>query len=502
MIPARRSVFVLGVLIALWLVIAGWQVGEHLRVREATRTLVVNRARDITTTLGLVLRSQRRFGVISKERLESALTELIRPGEVESIALLSTSDEVIASSGKELELPTSDGVQAGVHWGDNIVTVINLVDLGTNVTQEAAAPPPTLIIPREQLPPPPTNFPPPGGFTNQLVQTNSPDGTNLAARPPGWRWPRGTNATNRAAFSRPFWMTESDYKIATKKQGVHRCAIVMSSGTMRAITRGDLLLRALVVLLAAAAAGISAVAWRNLVKTADLQIRLVKASEMNTHLKGLNLAAAGLAHETRNPLNIIRGLAQMISKEAELSPETRRRARDIADETDRVTAQLNEFINYSRPREVRRGNVALGAVANEVVRALNYDLEEKSIKLQVTDEGMIIEADEQLLRQTLFNLLLNAIQATDASGEIQVVAFRTNPEEAALEIRDNGHGVPAEQRQEIFKPYFTTHQKGTGLGLAVVQQIVSAHGWEIVCLGNEPKGAIFRISRLRIVRAA
>ena len=90
MIPARRSVFLYGVLIALWVIIAGWQAAEHLRVREATKTQVVNRARDITTTLGLVLRSQRRFGVISKERLESALNELIRPGEVESIALLST----------------------------------------------------------------------------------------------------------------------------------------------------------------------------------------------------------------------------------------------------------------------------------------------------------------------------------------------------------------------------------------------------------------------------
>ena len=57
-------------------------------------------------------------------------------------------------------------------------------------------------------------------------------------------------------------------------------------------------------------------------------------------------------------------------------------------------------------------------------------------------------------------------------------------------------GVPPERRQEIFKPYFTTHQKGTGLGLAVVQQIVQAHGWEIECLPNEPKGAIFRITHL------
>ena len=67
-----------------------------------------------------------------------------------------------------------------------------------------------------------------------------------------------------------------------------------------------------------------------------------------------------------------------------------------------------------------------------------------------------------------------------------------------MEVRDNGPGVPAESRNEIFKPYFTTQKTGTGLGLAVVQQIVLAHGWEIQCLANEPKGAVFRITHLKV----
>src|SRR5207244_9084016 len=113
----------------------------------------------------------------------------------------------------------------------------------------------------------------------------------------------------------------------------------------------------------------------NLAKSSDLQIRLVRASELNAHLKEMNLAAAGLAHETRNPLNIVRGLAQMISKQEDASPEIRKKSREIIDETDRVTAQLNEFINYSRPREVRRSSVSLSLVIGAVVRALTYDLE-------------------------------------------------------------------------------------------------------------------------------
>ena len=239
-------------------------------------------------------------------------------------------------------------------------------------------------------------------------------------------------------------------------------------------------------------------AARNVSKTAELQIRLVRASELNSHLKEMNLAAAGLAHETRNPLNIIRGLAQMLSKQTDAPPDIREKTRVIMDETDKVTAQLTEFINYSRPREVRRSKIALTSAIAEVVRTLTHDIEEKKLRVETGGDPLAIEADDQLFRQVLFNLLINAIQAVDEGGQIQISAQRVSAGEAALEIRDDGPGVPPERRQEIFKPYFTTNQKGAGLGLAVVSQIVLAHGWEIQCLANEPKGAIFRITHLKL----
>jgi signal transduction histidine kinase len=235
------------------------------------------------------------------------------------------------------------------------------------------------------------------------------------------------------------------------------------------------------------------------VTSSDLQIRLIRASELNTHLKEMNLAAAGLAHETRNPLNIIRGLAQMISRQQEAAPGIQEKSKEIINEADKVAAQLNEFINYSRPREVRRSALFLGSLVNEVARALAYDSEEKKVRLELQTEPLTIEADEQMLRQALFNLLLNAVQAVEEGGEVRVIAERSGPGEAALEVRDNGRGVPLERREEIFKPYFTTQKTGTGLGLAVVQQIVLAHGWEIQCGENQPRGAVFRISRLRLL---
>jgi signal transduction histidine kinase len=272
----------------------------------------------------------------------------------------------------------------------------------------------------------------------------------------------------------------------------------MSTENYQAVATHDLWLRFVIGFFATMSVAGVVFAWRHVAKSSDLQLRLVRASEMNSHLREMNLAAAGLAHETRNPLNIIRGMAQMISKQPDAMPAVREKSRAILDETDKVTAQLNEFINYSRPREVRPSAVALTAAVNEVARALTYDIEEKQVRLEIKGESFTIAADEQLLRQALFNLVLNAIQAVETGGEIQIVATRTAGSEGQLEIRDNGPGVPPERREEIFKPYFTTNKKGTGLGLAVVQQITLAHGWEIQCVPNEPKGAVFRITHLKL----
>ena len=491
----QRTRLVSAVLLAVWAMILVWQVVEHRQVERAARGALINRAKDISTTLGIVLRSQRRFGVISKDRLESALNELLKPEELTSVAMLNAAAEVVASSGAPIDFELKGLVPTGEHWGNRSVTLVNLVDLGTNVTSEAEGARPTLILPRSDFP----NF-----GTNRVVGTNallngtnSVDGTNSAPRPP-----RHARGEGRPPFGRPFWMSETEYKTAIEKQGVHSFVIVLSTASVQATTTRDLWLRLVIAALASVSVVGFGLAWRNMVKSSELEVRLVRAAELNTRLKEMNFAAAGLAHETKNPLNIIRGMAQMISKQETAPDEVRQKARSIVDEADRVTAQLNEFINFSRPREVRRVKVALNAAVGEVVRALGHDLEDKSIRLTVSGDLPGIEADEQLLRQALFNLLLNATQAVERNGEIQVSARRNGATEAVLEIRDNGPGVPAENRTDIFKPYFTTTQKGTGLGLAVVQQIVLAHGWEIDCVPNEPRGAVFRLSHLRLAADA
>ena len=508
----RRTGLVYGLLVAVWGMIVAWQTVEHHRVERSERTALINRSRDITTTLGVVIRSQRFRGLIFQERLERALKDLVKSGELSSVAMLNASGEVVASAGPAIDHAL---MQMGEHWEEMRVTLGNLVDLGVGETTEGETNRATIVLPprppgqpRERPKPAedgvtnalePRLSAPQSGIASNVVGVASTNIPGVAVSPTNTS-ERGSAATpgeRRSGWRRPPWMDEKEYKSLLETRGLHGMVIAMSTANFRRACDQDLWMRLIIGCFASVSVSGLGLAWRNLAKSSELQMRLLRASEMNSHLKEMNLAAAGLAHETRNPLNIIRGQAQLISKQEDASPEIRRKLCEIIDGTDRVTAQLNEFINYSRPREVRRSAVLLSAAVGEVVRALSYDLEEKGIRWQTSGDPLTVEADEQLLRQVLFNLLLNAIQAVEPNGEIHIVARNQGASAGSLEVRDNGPGVPDQQRTEIFKPYFTTHAKGTGLGLAVVQQIVLAHGWEIECLPNEPQGANFRITHLQ-----
>jgi nitrogen-specific signal transduction histidine kinase len=538
---STRHLLIYGLLLGVWLLVTGWQVEEHGRIKEAARTDLRNRSKEIANTLSAVIRAMRFRDAVLQDRLEPVLNELVNErtnelvgsSELLSIALLNPAGNPVVSAGNSINLQQKDLLQEGEHWGTASVTFVTAI-AGVNVNPEGETNA-TVILPSfRNLTNDFTNAPRgdwrefqrrdrrPEDFhgSNVIVISTNHEGqlvTNEMPRgPEGFRGGNGSVFVQRGPGSpeppppppdrfdrrRPFWlrwMSETEFNSLVKKQELHGLVMTMSTKNYQATCTYDFWLRCVVSLFA----GISVVgiglAWRNVSKTSDLQIRLVRASELNSHLREMNLAAAGLAHETRNPLNIIRGMAQMLSKQTAVSTEEiRDKSRAIVNETDKVTAQLNEFINYSRPREVRRSKIALNSAVNEVVRTLAHDIEEKKLRVETGGDPVAIEADEQLLRQVLFNLLLNAIQAVGLNGQIQISVRRAGAAEAMLEIVDDGPGVPPDQRQEIFKPYFTTNQTGTGLGLAVVQQIVLAHGWEIECLANEPKGALFRITHLKI----
>jgi signal transduction histidine kinase len=518
---AKTRSLVYGLIFAAWATAVLWESSEHLRARKAAWNGLIARGKDVTTTLGVIVRSQRRFaGFVSKESIEAALQSLMTPDDLTAIALLNEAGEVVASAGEFSGAENHPGDGSSFRLFGRTVAITNLVEVGAGGVFEPGQTNPAIVVPRPRFdrdrdgvtnrpaadsppPGPPPDGPPPGETARDGPRRNdpgpSPEGPDRGGGPPPGDFRGGPPWQRRGGRpSRPPWMSEEEFKKLIQKKGVQRIAVLLSTAPAQKACNDDLWVRGVIAALATVAAAGAGAAWRNLEKSSDLQIRLVRASEMNSHLKELNLAAAGLAHETRNPLNIIRGVAQLVFKQEDLSEETRGRARQIIDEADRVTAQLTEFINYSRPREVRRAATQLRPVIAEVLQTLSCDVEEKQIRASVAGDNLSISADEQMLRQLVFNLILNAVQAAPQGGVLTATVRREPGGDAALEIADNGPGVPVDVRQQIFKPYFTTRPRGSGLGLAVVQKIAAAHGWDVACLENPGGGALFRVSRIAI----
>ncbi len=550
----KRSATAYVLLTVVWTLIATWQALEHSRTRDLARAALRNRARDISNSVGVVIRSQRRFGgFVEQPRLEAALEELTESNELRSVALLNSAGEVTASAGDPIELDIENLLERGERWARNTVTVGNLVDLGPGAQQDEGTPSATIVLtppgsghdagadgpPPEPGPPPPPFFPldeKKFDTIRAIVRGDALDEEKMEALRsmipselldeqklerlrvmmedgelderdrrdirelfgPGRRGERGRGRRGRSFFRRPPGMNEERYQELVQQQGVHAFVLTMSTEAFRAACARDLWPRiGLTVIALVAAIGVG-VAWHSLERSAALQMRLLRASEMNIHLQEMNVAAAGLAHETRNPLNTIRGLAQMISKHADVSVEIRDRSREITEEVDRVTGRLNQFIDYSRPPEVRPAPTNIKAVVGDVANALETDIEDKEIQFELTGPELTVEADESLLRQVIFNLLLNSIQAVDREGSIEVLLEKAGPDEASIEVRDNGPGVPDHAREEVFRPYFTTSEEGTGLGLAVVRQLVLAHQWEIAYIPRDDGGARFRVTGLRV----
>ena len=317
----RRSL-VYGLLLAAWLLLMGWQGAEHFRVKGAARVALRKRAQDISATCGVVIRSQRRFGgVVTKERLELALKELVNQGELKGIALLNAAGDELAAAGAPIDPRMKGEAETAEFWGDQTVTLANPVDLGTNVTRDLEGTNPPIVVPQQDFfRPPDTNGPPPrsSGLVRRPAKRTPMAATNS---PPRIRGRRGGGPDGRPR--RPPWMSEEEFKSSIEKHSVHGFVIVMSTQSISAASSEDLWLRSIIGILATLSVIGSGLAWGYLARTSELQMRLIRASELNTHLREMNLAAAGLAHETRNPLNIIRGLAQMISKQPEAPPEIR-----------------------------------------------------------------------------------------------------------------------------------------------------------------------------------
>ncbi|HEX2720914.1 MAG TPA: ATP-binding protein, partial [Candidatus Deferrimicrobium sp.] len=217
-------------------------------------------------------------------------------------------------------------------------------------------------------------------------------------------------------------------------------------------------------------------------------------------LMALGEMAAKIAHEIKNPLTAIGGFARRIAspKPGGGTPPVERYARIILKEVERLERIINETLYFSRERIPAFRVVHLNAEIRDVLLMFREEFEEARISavVDLSPELPSISADPDQIRQVVWNLVSNAIQAMGGSGLLTVATHLANPAEGTgvvLEVSDTGGGIPRDVVQNIFNPFFTTKAKGTGLGLPIVHAIVEKHGGTIHLDNREGVGVAFSI---------
>ncbi|EPT4468406.1 two-component system sensor histidine kinase ZraS [Klebsiella aerogenes] len=223
--------------------------------------------------------------------------------------------------------------------------------------------------------------------------------------------------------------------------------------------------------------------------------QLQEAMARKEKLLALGHLAAGVAHEIRNPLSSIKGLAKYFAERTPPGGEAQELALVMAKEADRLNRVVSELLELVRPAHLNYQPVDINALIHHSLQLVSQDAQSRGIELQFTPRPELtsIKADPDRLNQVLLNLYLNAMQAIGRGGVIHVSASEADRQRVKIVVKDSGKGMSDEELQAIFTPYFTTKADGTGLGLAVVQNIIEQHGGTIRAESQPGAGAIFTL---------
>lgn len=219
-------------------------------------------------------------------------------------------------------------------------------------------------------------------------------------------------------------------------------------------------------------------------------------------LEAVAALSASLAHEIRNPLAAIRSAVEQLARSVGQDEDDQTLARLVMRESERLNRLLSEFLDFSRVRATKFERLDLAALVRDVVRIVGEHPAADGVDISVVGESIALDADSDLMNRLVSNLLLNAAQALDGRGRIEVTVGLAAPGEGPggtverpvkLAVRDNGPGIPDTVRERLFEPFVSGRQGGTGLGLAIVQRAVAAHRGVILVDTAQDEGTTFSI---------
>lgn len=239
------------------------------------------------------------------------------------------------------------------------------------------------------------------------------------------------------------------------------------------------------------------------------QKRLEQLNLRTQRLEAVTELAASLAHEIKNPLASIRSAIEQLSGRPAATDDERTLGNLIVRESDRLSRLLSEFLDFARVRVARRETVDVAALVRAAagLAGQHPSRSEKSLSVtldvDVPAEPLLVDGDEDLLHRAIFNLVLNAMQATRAGTSVRLVAGLATSEQlprgvpfpagaVALQVIDEGPGIPKEVQERLFEPFTTTKAGGSGLGLAIAHRAIEAHGG-IVLVDTNERGTRFTV---------
>ena len=224
-------------------------------------------------------------------------------------------------------------------------------------------------------------------------------------------------------------------------------------------------------------------------------LRLERELAERERLASLGRMAATVAHEIKNPLSAIKSIAQVMREDEQLNHEYERDLSLIVGETDRLSQSVTQLLSFARKESPAEQPLSVDELLQSVVDLFRANAREQGVNLvcengtDVTLSGKCVSA----LRDAVSNLLLNALQATAAGGQVKLMAQAGNGE-LVISVEDGGAGVPADLRDRIWEPFFTTRQRGTGLGLAIVRKRVQEVGGSAsLDTSRNGHGALFQL---------
>ena len=461
---SRRWSTTIVVLTVAWLLVAEWQRREYVREVELLQGTLVQQGDTLIGVLIGAMGSHRRMGRFFQEQMQTTLEEMADSPDVLGVAVVSGDGTNVLAAGQVPKV--SEFPSPGRFWDDSALRLVRHFELTPD--------------------------------TDRDVEIESRGRRGGQGRGAGRHWPdEGSVFSPGGQFAAVMGLDRTAVDAHCRDAVWTRTAVAISGGLV------------LIFL---------ALAWRTNVRLVDERGRARMLEVETRHLRDLAQAAAGLAHETRNPLGLIRGWTQRLANSEFPLSEHQAGVQTVLEECDRVTARINQFLAFARPCEPQLQDVRLGDLFAELNMLLEPDLETKNLKYHFNDScsNQTVQADRELLRQAAFNLIQNAIHFSPEGATVDVAvcptsvagfesscprhsgaqeALKSLPERSCrIEIADRGPGVEEDSVDSLFTPYFTTRPDGTGLGLAIVRRIALAHGWHVGYSPRKGGGSVFWLS--------